>query len=218
MNELPAPDLTNWNKCNPKEQSLILEYIRTVNMTQAYRDAYRQRNGSLPRKADAKGWKKFQEPKIIAALEEKKKELAWEAEVEAVQLLVQDRRIATADIRDIFEPDGTPIAPHELPEHVACAVKKVHKKENYTKQGDLEIHYIYEFWDKHKALDRLYRYLQMGPDYVQRNEHTGANGGPIQQQVNHNVPPEAKEVFQKITGKDFDQVYDADVQSGEAGS
>ena len=188
-----------------KEEIFVLKYIKYSNAARAYQEAYPARDGSLHphQKCRQWGYNKIKKPEIARAIENYQEELRERAKISATEALLQAKRIASSDIRDLFDKDGKPLSPNNLPEHVAPTLKSLKVEEKHTQNGDVIVTCKYEFWDKHKALDRLYRYLNMGPDHVQRNEHTGKRDSPIKENIEHSIPDEALEIIKKITGRDL---------------
>lgn len=203
------PNLSAFYRC------VIREYVKHGNKADAYRKAVQRSKGKLPKSPEKVAYEVFRRDEIKQAVEEKLTEFEDKADVSHLRVLAQDRDLAFADVRDLFQEDGAVIPPHELPENVAKCVKKITQTTTHTKQGDEITTFAYEFWDKHKALDRLFRYLKMGPDTVQRQEHTGKNGGPVQHKHTHSIPPEAHDIFERITGRSFSEVYEQPNESSQ---
>lgn len=86
-------------------------------------------------------------------------------EISADRVLAEEARIAFADPRAVYGPDGEPLPPHRLDEDTARALAAMEVVESATRSGESTVRYKYKFWDKRAALDRLARHLGLaGPD------------------------------------------------------
>lgn len=194
-----------------KQRVFVYEYTKDYNAYRAYRTAYRRFNG---KEADfnvvkVSSHKMLYKPAVQQYLAEHRENVRKRAELEGVDVLLQDRQIALFNCKEVFDEDGTPLPPNELPDFVAQCIKSFEIDERTDNEGNLYRKYKYHFWDKHKALDRLYRYLELSYDSISRNEVTGKDGGPIQQVTHntqkHELPTEIKELYKKVTGQDYDE-------------
>lgn len=80
------------------------------------------------------------------------------------RVLAEEARIAFADPRAVYGPDGEPKPPHCLDEDTARALAAVEVVESSSRAGGTTVRYKYKFWDKRAALDRLARHLGLaGP-------------------------------------------------------
>lgn len=200
-------------ECTPFEREVIREFIKHGNRSQAYRTAAKKYRKPLPENVSQAAGNLLKDERVKKAIDEKLSEYEDKADISHLRVLSQDRDLAFADIRDLFHEDGSVIPPHMLPDQVASCVKKITQTTTHTKQGDEITTFSYEFWDKHKALDRLFRYMRMGPDHIQRNEHTGKVEHEHKHEHKHRIPSEAQEIFERITGKSFNEVYDEPTDS-----
>lgn len=78
------------------------------------------------------------------------------------RVLAEEARIAFADPRAVYGPDGEPLPPHRLDEDTARALAAMEVVESTTKSGETTVRRKYKFWDKRAALDRLARHLGLG--------------------------------------------------------
>ncbi len=220
MTEENSPALP---ECTPFEREVVREYTKHGNRSQAYRTAAKKFRKSLPENVSQTAGNLLKDERVKRAIDEKLSEYEDKADISHLRVLSQDRDLAFSDVRDLFHEDGSVIPPHMLPDQVAKCVKKITKTTTHTKQGDEITTFSYEFWDKHKALDRLFRYMRMGPDHIQRNEHTGKvqhdHSHDHKHTHRHQVPTEAQEIFERITGRSFHEIYDEPTDSSpEEGS
>jgi phage terminase small subunit len=104
------------------------------------------------------------------------------AEIDIARTLRELVRLGTSDVRKLFSENGSLIPISDLDDDTAAAVASV---EVITKtlapdaDGNREVEYVHKLklWDKNSALDKIAKHLGM---FVERIEHTGKGGGPIQ--------------------------------------
>ena len=138
------------------------EWIKYRNATKAYLAAFP--DCKTDRAAGTNGHKLLKNAKIDAYISEKLAELSDSAGLTVRRVLEEEARLSLSDIRQIFK-GGVPIAPEELPEDIARAVKSVKQTSRnvFHTNGDAEIitTYEYSFWDKGASLQRVEKYLGM---------------------------------------------------------
>lgn len=78
---------------------------------------------------------------------------------------------AQADVRDLFDSDGRPLLPHELPDNVAIAVQSVDVVERTDENGGHTITHKIKLVDKLKARDMI---LRTRGKYIDKVEHSGS--------------------------------------------
>lgn len=74
-----------------------------------------------------------------------------------------------ANIKDLFDQNGEPLAPHELPDEIAQSVDSIKITERHTESGDRIVTRDYKLVDKLKAKDMLNR---TRGKYIDKTEHT----------------------------------------------
>lgn len=79
-------------------------------------------------------------------------------------------KIASVDIRGIFNDDGSVKKPAEWPEDISCVIKDFKVMEREGKDG-LTRTYDVKMWSKEKGLELLGKNLSM---YIDRHEHSGS--------------------------------------------
>ena len=84
---------------------------------------------------------------------------AKKANLSTDRLMYEESCLAYSDIRQIFDDEGTPVSPKELPEDVARAISSVWVEDRYTPQGEFVRKYRYSFWNKGEALKRVESYM-----------------------------------------------------------
>lgn len=162
---------------NDKQQRFVGEYLVDLNATQAaIRAGYSQKT------AHSQGPRLLENVEVKAALDKARKALSERTEITQDQVLREYAKLGFADIRKAvawgsvpeINADGERIYPVELKasedmdDDTAAAVAEV----SLTAQG-VKI----KMYDKKAALDSIARHLGM---FIDKHEHTGKDGGPIQ--------------------------------------
>ena len=142
------------------------KWLKIRNITQAYRFAYP--NCKTDQAAGTNGYKLLNNAKIKAYIEKKLNKISEKAGLTVQRVLEEEARISLSTLKDIFDGEGTQLAPHQLPDDVARAIKSVKVKERniFHTTGVAEIikTYKYSFWDKGASLQRVEKYLGMATD------------------------------------------------------
>jgi len=168
-------------KLTDKQKKFIQEYLVDLNATQAA-----IRAGYSEKTAPMIGKENLIKPYIQNFIQEAQKKLAEETEITQQRVLNEEKRLAFADYRDVFNKDGTTIKPHELPEDIARALAGIEVIETYDKQGALTRKFKYRFWDKGRALERISRHLGMYVDNIKMQ-------GNIEAKIKLSVKEKSKE-------------------------
>lgn len=120
------------------------------------------------------------------------------AEIDIARTLKELVRLGTSDVRRFFDENGNLLPVHALDDDTAAAIASVEvvtktipggaqeELEGQPQGGALkrnrgaEVEYIHKIrlWDKNSALEKIAKHLGM---FIERVEHTGKNGGPIEQ-------------------------------------
>jgi phage terminase small subunit len=175
-----------------KQERFVGEYLLDLNATQAA-----IRAGYSEKTAAAVGHENLRKPKIAARIEEARAKRAETTEVTANRVLKELSRIGMSDVRKLFTDDGQLRAIHELDDDTAAALASVEvitKRLPGNGEEPPEVEYVHKmkFWDKNSALDKIGKHLGM---FIERHEHTGAGGGPIQTVTTAMTPQEAAEAY-----------------------
>ncbi len=147
----------------PKQTKFVEEYLCSLNATDAARKA-----GYSKRSAEIIGFENLRKPKIIAALQERREELAKHVKVTPKSVAEEYARLAFADMATYvtWGPDGVTLKESdELPEGASAAVIEV--TETITGQGSTV---RFKLHDKKGALDSLAKHLGM---FIERHELLG---------------------------------------------
>ena len=166
-----AGDLT------PKQQRFVDEYLVDLNAKQAA-----IRAGYSPRSAEVTGSRLLSNAKVAAAVAARQNRRAKRLEVTQDRVLQELARIAFADIRDLFtwdEERACYIPSRDLTDDEAAVVASI-EAETTEIGEDMPVRKIklkLKTYDKLGALEKLAKHLGM---FVDRLEHTGPGGGPIE--------------------------------------
>lgn len=145
-----------------KKAAFVREYLRDYNGAAAARRA-----GYSARTSNNTAIKLLKDPVVIAMLREAEERLAEDVEIEASAFLQQSALIATSDIRQLFNSDGTLKAMEDWPDSIAACVSSVETFEEYEGKGDDRVLIGYvrkvKLWDKNNALDRTFKHKGLFP-------------------------------------------------------
>lgn len=143
-----------------RQKLFVQEYLVDLNATQALiRSGY---EGESPSTYAAAMMKHPAVKKMIAKAQE---ERMGRVKVNADKVLEETAKLAFSDIRKLFKPeDYEMIPPTELPDDVAPAITSVKKKVVSLPGGGEVTTWEYAFYDKTKALEKLFRHLGMYND------------------------------------------------------
>lgn len=131
---------------------------------------------------------------IVDRVAELQQKGADKASISVARVLQEMSRLGLADIRNGFDADGNLLPPQEWSDDFAASVASIEvvtrtlpsSAEEATKEGGrkvrrrkAKVEYVHKirFWDKNSALEKIAKHLGM---FVDRIEHSGPSGGPIQ--------------------------------------
>lgn len=124
------------------------------------------------------------------------------AEIDVARVLKELVRLGTSDIRDAFTDGGSLKDPKDWTDDFAASVASV---EVVTKPGETDddgnrtvehVHKI-KVWDKNSALEKLAKHLGM---FIDRHEHTGKNGKPIETETVHKLDKDSVKLINDLLG------------------
>lgn len=156
-----APVLT------PKQTRFAAEYLVDLNATQAA-----IRAGYSRKSAASQGERLLRNAEIGAFVSEKQQQRMAQADLTAVRVLEEMRRLAFSDVRDLFDEDGNLRSIHTLTHEQSACISGMEVIIKNAKAGDGitdTIHKV-KVWDKPKVLDMLGKHFGILTDQVQ---HTG---------------------------------------------
>lgn len=165
---------------NPKQQCFVDEYLKDFNGKQAA-----IRAGYSPKTAEVQASRLLTVVKVREAVESRRTALTEKAGVTVERIIEEYARLAFLDPAEAFDKEGKLIPVCDMPEDVRRAVGGLDVVEmagGMKVDSDGASHVpMYtkklKFWDKKGALDSLAKIKGM---FVEKVEHTGKDGGPIQ--------------------------------------
>lgn len=182
---------------NEKQRLFCAEYLVDLNATAAA-----IRAGYSTKTARSIAQELLVKPEVIAKVQVLMDERSKRTEVTADRVITEVARLGFADLRKLFNAQGGLLPVNDWPDEVAAAVASVEVDELFEGFGENRHQIGYtkkvKLWDKGKALELLGRHLKL---WVERVEHTGPNGGPIET---------------KNDGIDLAKLTDAELQQLEA--
>lgn len=159
----------------PKQAAFVREYLVDLNATQAA-----IRAGYSEKTARQQGERLLSKADIAAAVQAAMNKRAARVEVKCDDILRELMRIAMVDVSKAFDASGNLLPLHEIPEDVRRAIAGIEIQERAMGEDDdglvLRTKKV-KFWDKPKALELLGKHLKL---FIDRVEHTGKDGGPIE--------------------------------------
>ena len=146
------------SKLTPNQRMFADEYLIDRNGTQSYLKAYPNVKKEAAARTNAS--KLLTNANVAAYVEAHLEEISKKAAMTVEQILIEESRIASSDIRKLFDGEFVLISPGELDEDTARAIAGVEIREQDIFNDDGEViqtitTYKYKFWDKGQALNRL---------------------------------------------------------------
>lgn len=149
----------------PMQDKFCREYIITMNFAEAARRA-----GYSDKVANNSAKKFLENPVIKARLEELQAPTMARYEITAEKIIHELYRIATCDIGQAFNEDGTMKPIHEIPEDVRRAIQAVEVEQLFDGTGADRYQVGHtkkiRFWDKNKALEMLGKHFKLYTDKI----------------------------------------------------
>jgi phage terminase small subunit len=204
---------------NFRQKLFALKYLKSNNATQSAIDA-----GYSKASAYSQAHELLKIPEIKEFIQKQQERRLKAAEVTCDRVIEELARVAFADIRGFYKPDGSMKKPHELNDDEAGAIASLETLEQFAGSGDErvkvgEVQKI-KLWDKIASLRTLAQNLGM---LKEKHEHTGADGGPIQyevrtltdEQLNERIKECQREIADTTEGEGEAAEVDGEVDSGE---
>lgn len=148
-------------KLTPKQTRFVSEYLKDLNATQAA-----IRCGYSKKTADVQGPRLLRNARIRQAAEAGKARQLGKAEVTAVRVIEELRRLATVDLRGYFDADGNLKPIHTLTEDQGAALSGLEVILKNAKAGDGIVDTVHKIkiFDKVRALELLAKHFQLLTD------------------------------------------------------
>lgn len=151
-----------------KQQKFVAEYLVDLNATQAA-----IRSGYSVKTAEKIGSENLRKPEIAAAIASGKAKQLEAANVKAVHVLEELRRLSFADLADMVDATTGKLKPlHEMPPAARAAIAsvKLTKKNLTAGYGVMEDVVELKLWDKPRALEMLAKHFGL---LTEKLEHSG---------------------------------------------
>lgn len=169
---------TRPKRLTPKQATFVQEYLIDLNATQAA-----IRAGYSEDTAYSIGHENLSKPEILDAIQAAMDLRAERTGITVDRVLVELARMGFADVRQIFTEGGQLRDIASLPAEVAASVQSVEvvtrPGAEVDANGNRTIEYVHKIKlaDKKGPLELLGKHLSV---FVDRVEHTGKDGGPIE--------------------------------------
>lgn len=154
------------SKLNARQLRFVEAYVVLPNAAAAAREA-----GYSKATADRIGSRLLKNAGVKAAIAEHQARAATKAEVDAVEVLRELKRIALVDVADIFDEQGRLKPLKEIPVDARRAIAGIETDELFGGAGENRIELgqtrKLKFWDKPKALELLGKHLKLFTDKVE---------------------------------------------------
>ena len=168
-------------KLTPKQAAFVQEYLVDLNATQAA-----IRAGYSEDTASEIGYENLNKPQIAESIQAAMDLRAERTGITVDRVLVELARMGFADVRQIFTAGGQLKDIASLPPEVAASVQSVEvvtrPGAEVDENGNRTIEYVHKIKlaDKRGPLELLGKHLSV---FVDRVEHTGKGGGPIETKI-----------------------------------
>jgi len=97
---------------------------------------------------------------VQTELKKRQAAAAYDCQINLRRVMLEESCVAFLDPIDLFDKEGSIVAPHELPERIRRAIASVEVKELKSDgDGEKRYKYKYKFWDKGKSLERISKHL-----------------------------------------------------------
>lgn len=152
---------------NAKQQRFVAEYLINLNATQAA-----VRAGYSAKTAHSIGPRLLDHVGISAAIAQGKAKQLEKADLSAVRILEELRRLALSDARGLFDVNGNLKPIHELTDEQAASIASVEvvKKNLTTGDGEIDTVVKVKVWDKPRSLEMLAKHFGL---LVEQVNHGG---------------------------------------------
>ncbi len=176
-------------KLTNKQTRFVEEYAIDLNATAAARrSGYSDPNF---------GRQLLTKPNVQEAIAKIQRELSEKLTITRERVINEIAKVAFFDIGEIFDEAGNLLHPDQIPENARQALASIETSNITEGKGDnatpVTVRKI-RFHDKLKALEQLGRHLGL---FVERHEHSGPGGGPIETKIT-DFPPEPKTIAEWV--------------------
>lgn len=169
-----------------EKQQRFADLMGTPGITaaEAYRSAGYKAKGHA---AEVNASRLLKNAEVQAAIEARRQQAAKAIGVTSERVVLELARLAFSDKRKLFRADGSIKPPDEWDDDTAATIAGIETDELNEGSGEKRVRIgdrrKVKQWDKVKALELLGKHLGM---FVDRHEHSGPGGKPIENNVNVN--------------------------------
>lgn len=153
----PLPDPVVKGTLTKQDQQFVEQYLRDLNGAAAMR-----RCGYTGKRADAVAYERLRKLEVQHAIAEGRARQLKEADISAIRVLEEIRRVALVDIRDFYDPvtgNLLPVSAWTKEMGAVVASLEVVKRNLEPDDGLIDQVYKLKLWDKLKGLELLRDYL-----------------------------------------------------------
>ncbi len=165
----------------PRQEKYVQNLLQGKSQREAYREAYPSSRKWKDSAVDSQASITLSGTKVSQRYNALKDELKNRNLLTAERIMLEYSRLGTFDPRKLFNDDDSPKRITELDDDTAAAVAGLDVMEIYEGRGE-DREFVghlkkYKLADKKGALDSAAKVLGM---FVERHEHTGPGGGPME--------------------------------------
>lgn len=166
-------------KLTAKQQRFVDEYLIDLNASAAAKRA-----GYSAKTADQLGYQLLQNPSVAAVISAGRNIQTTRAQVDAQWLLDRLTQICDADLADLYDANGALKPIHQWPKIFRTGlVAGIETEQQFElidgKKVPSGVLHKIKLSDRAKREELIGRHRKIGA-WVDKHEHTGADGGPIQ--------------------------------------
>lgn len=149
-----------------KQQRFVAEYLACLNAKEAA-----TRAGYSPKTAEQQGYQLLQHPSVGAAVQAGKARQLETAELSAVRILEELRRLATVNIADFFDANGNIKPVQDWTREMGSCISSLEVVIQNVNAGDGKQDWVHKLklWPKVQSLELLAKHFAL---LVERVEHT----------------------------------------------
>ena len=149
---------------NDRQTRFVEEYLVDLNATQAA-----IRAGYSVKAAGKIGHENLRKPEIASEVERRKAQQLDTADLSAVRILEELRRLATVDVRSFFQSDGSlkPMAEWTPEQGAAVSSMEVIIKNAEAGDGITDRIHKFRLWDKPRSLEMLAKHFALLTEQMQ---------------------------------------------------
>lgn len=148
------PESTQRTALTAKQEAFCVAHLTAPSAAAAWRVAY-DASGMSDGAIYVAACKLLKNPKVVQRLAELRAPALASAQITVERVLTEAARLAFADVRQLYRPDGSLIPPHELSDDVAAAISGIDVQES----ADGTMVKKYKLADKNSAIERLFKHL-----------------------------------------------------------